>query len=883
MSVSGIPGVPADSRVTLGGKRSINRKVEGSEMQNEANSHEAPRGVRGPAWLGSAVRDVRYGLRMLRKSPVFTAVAVLSLAVGIGANTAIFTLVDAVLLRSLPVRHPEQLVVLRWSASERLDIASSYSSGGGDGHGGFVLNVFSWRAIQAMRAARGLDSVFAFAPLPGASVVANGQPVVAGGMFVTGNYFSGLGADTLLGRPITDDDETAGGLPAAVLSYPFWERAFGLDPGAIGRTITVNGQPCTVIGVTPKSFFGVSDGGLIATRQIDITLPIRAKLRIQDNWAAGSAYFEEDVFWIQAMGRLKPGHAEAAAAELTGILAGNLPQPVPAGAQPRVRVEPGSQGLASARDRYRQPLLILMAVVGLTLLMACANLAGLLLARASARRKEILLRLALGAKRSRVVCQLLAEGGLLAMAGAAGGLAFAWWGVRTLLALVGSGNWPIRQSIAPDGRALAFTAAVAAATTLLFALAPALQTTRLDLAQGLKEGAGSGARRSHGARVLLGIQVAAALLLVAGATLFTRTLVNLRTVALGFDASRLVVFDIAPGRSGYDEVRGQQVYTRVLDRLRQTRGVVSVTMAGNRLLSGWMDNGPIRVAGSTERASAQFNFTGPDFCRTMRIPLVLGRDIEPRDMAAGPRVAVINEAAARQYFGGGSPLGKHFRWDSGNRWDVEVVGVAQDARYHEVRQEPRPTVYAPYTQNPRGWRRQMSFAVRTAGDPARAVAAVRQAVGEVDRMLPLIDLKTMDAQIDDLLAQERLFASLVSLFGVVTLALACVGLYGMAAASVAARTREIGIRMALGSSRAAVLRMILGSAAATAAVGLAAGLPALWALSRVIESQLYGIRPHDAASLVLAVTTVAAVSLGAALVPARRATRVDPLTALRYE
>jgi predicted permease len=828
-------------------------------------------------------RDLRYGLRMLRKSPIFATVAVVSLALGIGANTAIFTLIDAILLRTLPVRNPQQLVILRWAAAKRLDISSSYSSGGDDGHGGFVLNVFSWPVLNEMRRSRSLDSVFGFAPLPSANVVANGKPLVAGGMFVTGNYFSGLGADTLIGRPIAADDETSGGLPAVVISYPFWEHAFGLDPGAVGRTISVNGQPCTVIGVTPKSFFGVSDGGLIATKQIDVTLPIRAKLRIQDNWQAGSAYFQDDLFWIQAMGRLRSGHAEAAASELTGIVGGNLRPPAPADAQVHVQVEPGSQGIAFIRNRYRKPLLILMAVVGLTLLMACANLAGLLLSRAASRRKEIHLRLALGAKRSRVVRQLLAEGALLAGIGSLAGLAFAWWGVRALLAVVASGNFAIRRNIEPDARALAFTAAVAVLTTLLFALAPALQTTRLNLAGGLKEGSGPGARRSGAARVLLAVQVAAALLLVAGATLFTRTLSNLRSVALGFDAGRLVVFDIAPGRSGYDEARGQQVYTRVIDRLRQTPGVAGVTMSGNRLMSGWMDNARVRVAGSSERSNVQINFTGPDFCRTMRIPVVLGRDVEPRDMGETPRVAVINEAAARRLFGAGSPVGKHFRWEIGDKWEVEVVGVARDARYHEVREEPRPTVYAPYTQRPRGWPRQMSFAVRMAGDPARAIAGVRRAVGEVDAMLPLIDLKTMDAQIDDMLAQERLFAALVSLFGGITLVLACVGLYGMAAASVASRTREIGVRMALGASRAAVLRMIVGRVALTAGAGLLVGLPATWALTRVVESQLYGVQPHDPGSMLLAAAAVAAVSVGAALVPARRATRVDPLTALRYE
>jgi predicted permease len=825
--------------------------------------------------IENAVRDLRYGLRMLRKSPVFTAVAVVSLAIGIGANTAIFTLLDAVLLRALPVRHPEQLVVLRWGASQRLDISNSYSTGTGDGHGGFIQNVFSWRVLNAMRRARSVDAVFGFAPLPSANVVANGRPLSAGGMFVTGNYFAGLGADVLLGRPITEDNETAGGLPVVVLSYPFWERVYGLDPAVIGRTLTVNGQPCTVIGVTPKTYFGVSAGGLNATRQIDLTLPILAKLQIQDNFAKGASYFEGNTFWIQTMGRLQRGRPEAAAAELGGLLIANLPVTPPAGVVPHVLVEPGGQGLTGARNRYREPLLILMAVVGLTLLMACANLAALLLARASARSKEIQMRLALGAQRGRVVRQLLAEGALLAAAGAAAGLALAFWGVRALVTTVSAGNWPIRGNIAPDGRALAFTAAVAVATTVLFALAPALQLTKFEVPRG--------PRRSWTARVLLGLQVAVAVLLVAGAALFARTLGNLRSVALGFDASRLVVFDIAPGRSGYDDVRGQQVYSRAIERLRETPGVIGVTMSAERLLSGFMSNGAVRVAGSHERSFVQFNYVGPDFCRTMQIPLLMGRDITDRDTATAPRVAVINEAAARRFFGGGSPVGQHFRWDRPGGWDVEVVGVAKDAHYTDVRQEPQPTIYAPYGQRPYGWPRQMSFAVRTAGDPAAAVAAVRRTVADVDRLLPLIDLRTMDGQIDTMLSQERLFAALVSGFGGVTLALACIGLYGMAAASVAARKREIGVRMALGAGRGSVLAMVVRQVAWIATAGIAVGLPATWALTRVLESQLYGVKPHDAASLAFAVAAVAGVAMAAALVPAQRATQVDPVEVLRYE
>jgi len=374
------------------------------------------------------------------------------------------------------------------------------------------------------------------------------------------------------------------------------------------------------------------------------------------------------------------------------------------------------------------------------------------------------------------------------------------------------------------------------------------------------------------------VQIAVALLLVSGATLFARTLTNLRAAPLGFNPYRLAIFDLAPGRNGYDEARGNRLYLRVLERLRQTPGVVSASMAEMRLLTGWLDNGTIRVEGKDGRS--QFNFVGPDYLSTMQVPLLMGREIQAGDMKQAPSVAVINEAAARKYFGPGSPLAKHFQYAQS---DFEVVGVARAARYDEIRREPQPTIYMPYTQRPWGWPPQLSYAVRFTGNPAQAAAGIRRAVGDVDRMLPLIQLKTMEKQVDNDTVQERLFAWLVGLFGAVTLVLACIGLYGIVASSVAARTREIGIRMALGARRGDVLRMILRQVAAAASAGLLLGLPASWALTRVVESQLYGVKPHDPASLALASATVLLVGAVAALWPARHATYIDPVVALRVD
>ena len=855
---------------------------------------EECRDARGVAFLQNLARDFRYGWRVLLKTPLFTAVAILSLAIGIGANTAIFSLVDTVLLRMLPVRSPEKLAILKWSANEQPGALYFYAnSSRKDGQGRFQINVFSWDVFAEVRGhSRTLSDAFGFSQVGQLNVTANGEPQVAGGLLVTGNDFSGLGVHALLGRPIVADDDTVDGVPAAVVSYRFWERTFGLDRAAIGKTIYIDRQPSVVVGVTPREFFGVSAGGFVATPEVDVTLPIRFRDRFGWGSRTPTPFFAPDRFWIQMMGRVKPASDERAVrAELTAILTANMPEAIlrnPLTGAVRIEFEAGSQGLDYLRQRYRQPLLILMTVVGLTLLMACANLAGLLMARATARRKEITLRLALGAGRWRLVWQLLVEGALLSLAGAAAGLLLAFWGVDALLAMVSSGPGAILLQVRPDARILGFTAAISLLTTLLFGLAPALRATRLNLAQGMKEDTPleRGNRRFGPVRTLVTAQIAVALLLLAGATLFTRSLANLRAIPLGFDPKNLVLFGLAPGRSGYDEVRGNQLYERVLERLNRMPRVIGASLSADTPISGFGDGGAIQVEGgdSKKAAGTMINDIGPNFFDVMRIPLVLGRAIDQRDLGSASKVAVINETCARRYFGAGSPIGKRFRWRGGPDWEIQVVGVVGDAKYHQLRGDPPPTVYVPYTQSQRGgWLQQADFEVRAAGDPAAIVAAIRAAVREVDRTLPLVDVKTMEGQIDEALAQERLFASLVTMFGAITLLLACVGLYGLVSYSVASRTREIGVRMALGAGRLGVLRMILGQVAVTTAAGLAMGVPATLALTRIVESQLYGVKADDPLSILAAAAGVAAVALLAAFFPARRAMRIDPVRALRYE
>lgn len=877
---------------TAGMRESEARRTAGVRFGGVEQVREQCRDVRGMVFLESLFRDLRWGARILRKTPVFTAVAVASLAIGIGANTAVFSLLDTVLLRALPVRNPEQLVVVRWGAHAPLDLSSTWATGGDDGHGGWTRNVLSWPIFTQMRAhSRTVKEVMGFSPLGPVNVAANGQALATGAMVASGNYFQALGVSAIMGRTFTQDDENAGGLPPAVVSYRFWERAFGLDPAAIGKTVYVNGQPCALIGVTPNEFFGVSAGGFMRTPEVDITLPIRWRERLEGTGQQQINWFGDDLFWVQVMGRLPVTGAEAAArSEWSAMIAINLTERLrrQLGTEtPHVYLDPGNQGLNSLRRTYRQPLLILMAVVGMTLLMACANLAGLLLARATARQREIMVRLAVGASRGRLVRQLLVEGVVLSAIGAMVGMGLAWWGVRALVALVSTGSAPIPVTVSPDVRVLGFTVVVSLLTTFLFALAPAVRATRVDVAGALREEGSvtQGIRRLGTGRVLLALQVAIGLVLLAGATLFTRSLANVRSLPLGFNPHHLVLFDLAPGKNGYDEARGNQLYATVLERVKETPGVIGATLSMQRLIGGYTSNGAILVASAERRRSvdSRFNFVGPDFFAVMQMPVVLGRGIELRDLASARRVAVINEKLA-QRFGEGSPIGKTFRWPSRRApWDVEVIGVVKDARYERLRGEIGETAYMPYSQTPWGWPQEMTFEVRIAGDPSAAIAGMLRAVAGVDRMLPLTQVKTQDAQIDDSLAQERLFASLVSLFSGIALVLACVGLYGSVAYNVAHRTRELGVRMALGAGQAAVMQMLLRQVAVTIAAGLALGLPATWALTRVIESQLYGIRPHDLPSLLIASAGVTAVALIAAFLPAHRALRIDPVRALRYE
>jgi predicted permease len=587
------------------------------------------------------------------------------------------------------------------------------------------------------------------------------------------------------------------------------------------------------------------------------------------------------------MGRLKPESSPAISAQLAPVAFGALPDNRTDWVRTedaRVDVTPGSHGLELGRGRFKAPFQVLAVAVALTLLMACANLAGLLLARAASRGKEIATRLAVGARRGRLVRQLLAESALLAGGGAAAGLLLAWVGLRALRAATATGQFAIPVDVQLDARVLAFTAATAMLTTILFGLAPALRATRVDLARGMKQdSAGTGTGRSGAIAALVAVQIAVALLLVIGATLAARTLNNVRAIPLGFTPRNLTVFSIDAGRAGYSEARRTELFARLLESFNRTAGVVSASASNEIPLSGLSSGSSILPDQSSREVPSRLNGVSPRFFETLRLPLAAGRLLNERDMN-GPRLAVINETAAREFFGTPAALGRRFRWQRAPEdGEVEVVGIVKDAKYDKLKGDVPATTYVPWTQTPWGKPSQLGFEILTAGDPAAALASIRRTVRDADPMLPLIGLKTMEQQIDNAVEQERLLASLVGLFGAITLVLACVGLYGMVSYSVAGRTREIGVRIALGADRMTVLGMVARQVAITAVAGLMIGIPAAWVAGRFAESLLYGVKAHDAISFVIAAGIVVAVAAIAAAGPARRAMRIDPLRALRYE
>ncbi|MBZ5592517.1 MAG: ABC transporter permease [Acidobacteriia bacterium] len=852
---------------------------------------ETSRDVWGWSSIESFWQDLRYAARMLSTSPAFTLVAVLSLAIGIGANTAIFSIANAILLKSLPVRDPDQLRLVLWTGHSRIPrhSGSGYST---HLHGIEVNSSFSYPMYKLLAA-----SVPQFSSLMGfqhaqVTVVAAGESHYAGAFFATGNFFSDLGLSPLAGRLLSPEDDRPGAPAVVVLSYRYWERRFGLDPSVVGRTITINGRPVTVAGITPRPFIGIEPG-----RDYDLFLPMARVESFGPEWYSLG---KEDHWWVQILGRLRPGISDREARAALDVVLTRASAAYAETQDQKLRpfravVEPGTGGVPLLREQASAPLLILGSVVALVLLIACANIANLLLARGTARRREIAVRLSIGAGRWRLIRQLLTESLLTAGLGAALGLAFASPLAKAALAMAASSEELVIEANV-DPRTLLFTVAVTLLTALIFGLAPAFRSTRVDLTPALKDGAAgaSGAGRPlRLSRFLVAGQVALSTLLLAGAGLFVRTLQNLSTVDPGFNSQQLLIFSVDGSRSGYQGEKLTGLYQRIRTKVEAIPGVRAVSLSSVPLIGNSMSNSDITVPGYTPK-SGQSAMTyqmviGSRFLNTMGIPILLGRDIEDRDSPSVPHVAVVNETFVRSYMAGQNPLGRVFYFGTRSGSEnpdpkdvIEVVGVAKDAKYDTLRHEIPPTAYTPYLQRP-DWVRQMTFEVRTALPPMAIATAVRNIVGSIDRNVPVADLRTQEEQIRLSLGMERLFATLVGSFGVIAAMLASIGLYGVLAYTVTRRTGEIGIRMALGAGRRDVLAMVLRDSLIMVAAGVAVGVPAALALTRFLQAMLYGIAPNDPASFIGAGLMMSVVAMLAAWIPARRAARVDPMQALRCE
>jgi predicted permease len=863
-------------------------------------------------------QDLRYGARMLLKQKGVTAIAALSLALGIGANTALFSVVDAMLLKTLPVKEPQRLALFQslWTRG-KFSPGSYYGLDSVDPVTGQVrMTSFPLVSFQRMREQQGaLSHLFAFSDRS-LNVVADGQADVANGQVASGNYYAGLGVRPQLGRVLTDEDDKPNAAPVAVLSYRYWQKRFGADAGIVGKQINLNNVAFTVIGVTPQGFDGAGQVG--ETR--DITVPLALEPQLNADPTRSRSY-GAGPWWLILMGRLKTGAtlaqaqaqlesafqqsvAEHLAARSAHSLAtgGKALGPLDPKDYPRLALVSGAQGEMNSREFYAPSLYLLLGVVGIVLLIACANVANLMLARASSRQKEIGVRLALGASRGRLMRQLLTESVLLAAVGGALGLVFAMWIKDGLLAVGDWGGPDLRGFEARlDGRVLGFTMGLSLLTGLVFGLVPAWRATKVDLTPTLKDsGRGSSAAsRSLFGRGLVVMQVALSLLLMIGAGLFVRTLVNLQRADPGFNTKNLLLFNVSPLLNGYRDERLAQFYDRMTERLEALPGVSKVSFSNLALLRGSRYrssvylrdafNAPPDANGDIKQSGVTYYLhTGENFWETMEIPLLAGRAFTKQDDSRAPKVVVVNQSFAREFFPNESPIGKRFTFDQKKPDEYEIVGLVKDAKYRRQRDDAPSTAYLPWRQDLPEMDRA-TVEMRFKGNPSETIAAVRQAMREVDEKLPLTDIKTQVEQADETLRMERLFAKLVTLFGLLAQQLASIGLFGVLAYAVSQRTREIGIRMALGAAQTEVLKMIIRQGMTLALIGVALGLGGAYVLMKYLESlmrfseTLYGVKPNDPMTYGVTAVLLTLVALIACYLPARRATKVDPMVALRCE
>jgi len=978
-------------------------------------------------------QDVRYGLRMLTKSPGFTAVAILTLALGIGANTAIFSLVNAVLLGSLPVKDPAQLVLLQWSAHQQPEVHGFATSDDCDNNLGSLAQgsanpygcTFSEPMFRKIEQSKTFSGVAGFQGAGQLSLTGNGAAAVVSGQYVSGNFFRTMGLRAAAGRLLDARDDTSGAAPVVVLNYAYWQRDFGGSRDAVGRAIELNNIAFTVVGVAEQKFTGITPGS-----DYDVWIPLADAERVSNSRYWNARQRDAGFWWLVVVARLKDGEpVERAQAEVTGIfrnealhgampvftggnkgqrfftigggssrkLPGGFPIPAPSAedkkgteqravgsgsgntvansqpgrrspprrelrenvpiesagkkverlakkvplgsrpegkiplgkqksdgaaraqisdpntqqtvspedASPAITLLPAQSALTGVRTQYANPLYVLMLAVGIILLIACANVAGLVLARSAARKKEVAVRLTLGAGRARIVRQLLTESVLLSLLGGALGIIFAYWGAQTILSFVSSNQMrPLAFAAGIDTRVLLFTVAVSMLTGILFGLAPAFRGIRTELTPALKEGeAGSFAVTRAGVKwfsagnALVVVQVALTIVVLVGAGLLMRTLVNLRSVKVGFNPHNLVIFTIDPSLAGYKPAEIDNFYRDLQQRLAATPGVNSVSYSMIPLLSGSLSIMSFRWPGASQDDVSMSSTlqVGPDFFQTMQIPFVLGRNFNATDYSvtplpqggntppiAVPTPVIVNQAFVEKFIGKLDPLGIRFGARPANYRNpgsagYEIVGVVRDAKYESLRNTVQPTMYMPQRGN------RASFELRTAANPQALLPAIREVIAHVNANLPLFEVTTESQQIDRLLFEERLIARLSGFFGALALALACIGLYGLLSYEVSRRTREIGIRMALGAQARDVLGMIVREGVALASIGALVGIGASLGLMRYLNSFLFDVRANDPLTIVAVAVLLGVVAFAACWIPARRATRVDPMIALRYE
>lgn len=834
------------------------------------------------------LKDIRFALRMFAQKPAFTAVAVLTLALGVGANTAIFTLFDAVLLESLPVHQPERLALFNSNTGEGTSTGdppvgawSLYSS---EVYDYLHAQPLPFEGLAAFRSGEDPVSV----RLAGSRE--NGVAERAISHLVSGNYFQVMGVDAAMGRTLTPDDDRQNAAPVAVVSYGYWKQSLHSDPSAVGKIVYLNNSAYTIVGITPPEFFGER-----VRRSPDFWVPLVFQPQIE---LRPSFLTDKEAYWLYLIGRLAPG-ATRAQAQTAGTVAlrqflANAEGSKLTESRKRdiansyVQLSDGAGGISGLRFQYSQPLQVLLAVVALVLLIACANVGNLLLSRAAARQTEITVRMALGARRARLIRQLLTESVLLAAMGAVAGILLAQWAVNGLVALLAK-NSPMKPHL--NGPVLAFTIGVTLVAGILFGLAPALYAGKTDLVTSLKSGGRSvaGERKKFGVtQALIISQIAVSLVLLVGANLFARSLFNLESIPRGYDATHVLLARLNPRLANYKPNNVSPLYRKIYDRLNAMPGIRSATIARYSPASGSNSNNSAVIEGYSPKPNEDVEIenmlVAPAYVETMGMTLVQGREIGLQDGPGAPLVAMVNEAFVRKYFPDRPAIGHHFGFgDAKSANDIEIVGVIRDAQFHDAKDPVKPMAFQALLQDNTQFALSAEIAIRSSADPSALVTSVRQVVAEVDPNLPVTNTQTLTDQVSSTLNVQRVAAQLVSFFGLLALVLACVGLYGVIAQSVSRRTNEIGVRVALGARSGQILWMVLRNTLTLLGLGLLIGIPVALGAARFVKSQLYGIGAADPLSFVIAALVLATVAAFAGFLPARRATKVDPIIALRYE